>query len=276
MDLKLPRFDSGALSGLKDRLGLHENRKTHQDSYEDDYDADYGEYGYDGYEEQYEEYAEQPESESESEPVSRQRGAYTVPALITAEDIRANTHYTPPPAEEELKPLPTRETVTYQTRYPGNPASRKYDLETMEVDEQRSAGLQSLFTPTTEGAEKKGETPVEEVPSTGRETSTPNNRYVSKDPVVTSRHARIMTVISPQTYNDAERVARTVRTGDVAVLSLRSTPDDVMKRILDFSFGVACALDARVDCVSSLVFVITRGSGLSEDEEARLRGQGLM
>ena len=65
-----------------------------------------------------------------------------------------------------------------------------------------------------------------------------------------ARATRILTVIKPESYADAERIAKILESGDVAVLSLRTTPEELGKRILDFSFGVACALDARVECVS--------------------------
>ena len=61
-----------------------------------------------------------------------------------------------------------------------------------------------------------------------------------------------------------------------AVVSLRNTPEALGKRILDFSFGVACAFEAQVECVSGHVFVITRGAGLSDAEASRLKAQGLM
>ena len=54
------------------------------------------------------------------------------------------------------------------------------------------------------------------------------------------------------------------------------TPDDLSKRILDFSFGVASALDANVECPGDKVFAIARGNALSEDEKRRLRNQGAL
>ena len=46
------------------------------------------------------------------------------------------------------------------------------------------------------------------------------------------------------------------------------------KRILDFSFGVSSALDAKVDCIADKVFVITRGKELTDEERTKLRNQG--
>ena len=75
---------------------------------------------------------------------------------------------------------------------------------------------------------------------------------------------------------DVERVARAVKSGDVVVLAMRNTPDDLSKRLLDFSFGVASALDANVECPGQKVFAIAKGNALTEDEKRRLRAQGVL
>ena len=49
-----------------------------------------------------------------------------------------------------------------------------------------------------------------------------------------------------------------------------------MKRILDFSFGVASALDANVECVGNKVFALTRIDELTEAERSYLRTQGII
>ncbi|MBQ9001572.1 MAG: cell division protein SepF, partial [Eggerthellaceae bacterium] len=90
------------------------------------------------------------------------------------------------------------------------------------------------------------------------------------------RPSRSVSVISPVAYSEVENVARMLRAGDAVVLSLRNTPNQLSKRILDFSFGVASALDATVDCIADKVFAITRVSGLDDDELSRLRSQGVI
>lgn len=88
--------------------------------------------------------------------------------------------------------------------------------------------------------------------------------------------SRNLSVIKPMAYNDVERVARIVRSGDVAVLVLKSTPDNLFNRVLDFAFGVASALDAQVDCIGTKVFAISTGAALSESEKTSLKGQGII
>ena len=62
----------------------------------------------------------------------------------------------------------------------------------------------------------------------------------------------------------------------VAVLCLTATQEALSKRILDFSFGVASAFDARVDCVGNMVFAICVGDALSVAELQDLKNQGVL
>ena len=87
---------------------------------------------------------------------------------------------------------------------------------------------------------------------------------------------RNVIVLTPVAYDEVEHVARNLRAGDAVILSLRNTPSQLSKRILDFSFGVASALDATVDCISDKVFAITRVTALTDAELGRLRGQGVI
>ena len=157
------------------------------------------------------------------------------------------------------------------------PARSGRDLTSLRPDDQRSPGLNSLFessaqTPrATSSSETGALRDSHAVPSSQGPVASP-----VVEPRVTQRATRILTVIKPESYADAERIAKILKSGDVAVLSLRNTPEALGKRILDFSFGVACALDARVECVSGHVFALTRGIGLTDGEAARLRDQGLM
>ena len=90
-----------------------------------------------------------------------------------------------------------------------------------------------------------------------------------------SGRVRQVRVFSPREYGDAEGVARALRVGDVAVLALGQTPAGLAKRLLDFSFGVASAFDAKVECPVPRVYVIARGKGLSDTERAQLKQQGI-
>ncbi len=250
MDLRIPRFDE-----LKDRFGQkdsHGARSRRSSSraandYDDFGQEDFGEYAFDDNAD----YAQEPASTGSFSP--------QMPKLVTADDVRAHTQYTPSDDAQATRP--------------------NRDLASLRADEQRSPGLNSLFETSTQPQAQRASSAAETgalrdsrvVPAESGPAASP-----VVEPRVTQRATRILTVIKPESYAEAERIAKILKSGDVAVLSLRNTPETLGKRILDFSFGVACALDARVECVSGHVFAITRGIGLTDGEAARLRDQGLM
>jgi cell division inhibitor SepF len=77
--------------------------------------------------------------------------------------------------------------------------------------------------------------------------------------------------IRPMTYADAEQVAQALKGGIIVVLDLRTTRPELAKRILDFSFGAASALDGQVERHVDRVYVFTRSAPLSEGERAAIR-----
>lgn len=93
---------------------------------------------------------------------------------------------------------------------------------------------------------------------------------------VSMRLPRKIRVIRPQAYEDVEAVAKGFKGGDLIVLALNGTRPELARRILDFSFGVACALDGTVDCLSDRVFAIIKGAPMSEDERQQLRREGVL
>lgn len=253
MDFKIPKFDE-----LKDRLGIGEasgqagSRPSRgRDSHDDAVDyGDYGEYGFDDSAD----YAVGNESSSSSFTAS-------LPKLVTSDDVRANIQYTPSEAPEAAD--------ASQATRPNR------DFGALREDSHRSPGVNSLFEPSSAAS-----APQAAASSTGAYAQTtgsiPAPASSSSEGRVVQRPARIVTIVKPESYDDAERIAKVLKSGDVAVVSLRNTPEALGKRILDFSFGVACAFEARVECVSGHVFVITRGAGLSDAEASRLKAQGLM
>ena len=249
MDLRIPSFDE-----LKDRFSSRDahaarpRRSSARDTaaYDDFGNEDFGEYAFDDNAD----YAQEPASTGSFSP--------SLPKLVTADDVRAHTQYTPSDDAQATRP--------------------NRDLASLRADEQRSPGLNSLFETSTQpahAAASASETGALRTSSTVPEAQGPAASPVV-EPRVTQRATRILTVIKPESYAEAERIAKILKSGDVAVLSLRNTPEALGKRILDFSFGVACALDARVECVSGHVFALTRGIGLTDGEAARQRDQGLM
>ncbi|MDO4442634.1 MAG: cell division protein SepF [Slackia sp.] len=279
MDLKIPKLDElkGRLD-LKDRLGFKDasharpsspRDDAYDDSYDDGFDEeDYGEYAFDDNAD----YAR----DVRKDPAATVAFSAPMPKLVTADDVRAHTQYTPSSDDmpAEASPRTERASVAVEDRRPAASA----DQVERTVQEQPVSGAHAALHAAKEqqpaslsSAQTGAFSAVRDVPA----------MPVEKDPApaqqrVVKRATRILTVIKPESYSDAERISKILKAGDVAVLSLRNTPDELGKRILDFSFGVACALDARVECVSAHVFALTRGAGLTEGETGRLRDQGLM
>ncbi len=285
--MELPKIalsEGGMLDGIKSKLGFG----TKKDDFNDDdfneyadYDeyTDYDEYGdYDeGYRDSaprsgaYDEYENARRRTLSSSSASSHAGV-TRPRLVSIDDVHANTQ------------------LDIDARSAGNSsASAQPVFDTPEWN-LRSEGLNSLFSPTTNTSTQPSfsrapvETPTFERPAvvsplseqpTLRPAGAGYEAFAPARPASFSS-ARNIVVIKPQSYNDVERVAKTVRSGDVILLNLRSTQDALSRRLMDFSFGVASALDARVDCAADKVFVICLGESLSQTELQNLKVQGAL
>lgn len=261
----------GMIDGLKSRLGLSRDDDAYDDRY-DDYDDGYDD-GYDDYEEEYDEgyrsyrsdydddssvggFRPVEVSSSRSSRASRDLSSN----LVSIDDVKASTR-----VPERLNRDPLADSgSSYAPRTASRavvdhsaPAASPARDASYGDSRSRSEGLNSLFEPSGSGAYD------------------PYEAYSSSTPGTYSS-ARSLSVIKPVVYGDVERVARAVKSGDVVVLAMRNTPDDLSKRILDFSFGVASALEANVECPGAKVFAIARGHGLTEAEKLSLRSQGVL
>ena len=77
--------------------------------------------------------------------------------------------------------------------------------------------------------------------------------------------------ILPVTYSDAEKIALELKKGAVVVLDLRATRPDLAKRILDFSFGVASALEGQVERYIDRVYLFTCNGAAVDSERSAIR-----
>lgn len=266
----------GMLDDLKSRLGFTRDEDRYAPDEYEDYD-EYGEYDYD----EYGDFDEKPvggfrpAQPASSSRTSRFGRADSSPNLVSFDDVKANTSV---PDRLQRDPLPPRGGNYSSTTNVGGhtvidttvpaPESPAYKAA-MRDGSMRSEGLNTLFEPTM---------PTATTPAASAASSSsydPYEAYSSHTPSTYAK-SRSLTVVRPTSYGDVERVARAVKSGDVVVLAMRSTPDDLSKRILDFSFGVASALDANVECPGDKVFAIARGNALTEDEKRRLRAQSVL
>ena len=135
------------------------------------------------------------------------------------------------------------------------------------VTGEKQTGLDKLFSPTTSEVAK---TPSSQVQHGSID---PYQAYENNTPYA-HVPTRSVVVIKPVTYEDVEGIASAVRAGEIVALVLRITNDSLSKRVLDFSFGVASALDARVECITDKVFVVMRGTELTLEGKARIEKAG--
>lgn len=288
------------LGGLKDRLGFGDGRDR-RDEYDDFYD-EFDEYApsedqaYDDYEPEgnvdpYDrlEYTTRSKAGTPARSASR----VSSPRLVDARDIRASvaasgtsqarssahatSRLSAAPASHRDEPLPPTtgldSPVTGYTDF----VSPYQDHAAAPAATSASAsnrGLDSLFEPTTGAAAQTSVLPAASAPA----ATAPVYASAAVDYAGTaaSHLDRRLTVVAPQTYEDVSSVARSVRLGDAVILSLRRTGDGLSKRVLDFSFGVASVLEARVDCVGDQTFAILQGEALTQEEKQRLQQQGVL
>ncbi len=260
---------------IKSRLGF--GRKDDQEEFYDDYeefdDEDYGEYGYDesytrtSSRSSYDRY----DSVTTREPGMRSAGRSSMPRLVSIDDVRARTQV--PSLPDDDAPAPSRRasgSSSFRTMVDSSlppqmtpEGTAAASAAASAAHQARSEGLNSLFEPSTP-APAEDRAPAR---SSFAGTGTSSSRTTP---------SRTLKVVKPLAYNDAEAVSTALKLGNAVVLCLTGTPDALAKRILDFSFGVASALDANVECVGNKVFALTRVNELSEGERSYLRSQGLI
>lgn len=76
-----------------------------------------------------------------------------------------------------------------------------------------------------------------------------------------------MEIVCPTAYADIEKVANAAKAGKTVILNVQDTKASLAKRILDFSFGVASALNLNVGKAAERVFVISKSTEPLTDED---------
>lgn len=110
----------------------------------------------------------------------------------------------------------------------------------------------------------------------GATGNTPGDRGLTATPRTMSGKLPAY-VLKPKSYDDVQTVVRRVRTNQPVVLSFKNLNIDVAKRILDFSFGLACGVDGSVEELGDRVFVVLpQGVQLTEQDKRKLRQDGVL
>ncbi len=282
------------LEGIKSKLGFADANQQYDDGYYDegfdDYNDEYGEYGPDYNEadfpaedapsSRYEPYA--PVTSRPARASHARGSSVSAAKLVSIDDVRAHTQV---PESLNRDPLPPRRVTSSRTMVDAAmpaPANTPTARATAASNRERSESLNSLFTSTADDAPAPSSSAATAgLPAVSPTATVATATASAFDPYAGAAAAkynpsRSVTVLKPASYAEVERIAKALKAGDVVVLALRNTPDNLSKRILDFSFGVSSALDASVDCVADKVFVISRGMGLTDAERMSLRGQGVL
>ena len=299
----MKKTERGMLDGLKSKLGFAEADRGYDERYEDDYGDDYGDYGDLGeygpdYRDDLDDGAAAGSRYDPYAPVTTRpsRAGYTPspahatsatpPKLVSIEDVRARTQV---PESLGRDPLPPRR-VTPPSVGVHRGERTMVDASTSDLSNtpnaraaaasqrERSESLNSLFSSTAVAASASSPADGSSAAKRAAAASGGFDPYEAFAGAGSPKHSptRSITVLKPASYGEVERIAKALKAGDAVVLALRNTPDNLAKRILDFSFGVSSALDASVDCVADKVFVITRGAALTDAEKTGLRNQGVL
>ena len=291
MDFPRPSMSASELFGdLKDKLGFGGGRSDRRDDYYDDpYYDDYADpepaqgsydsgYDPDTYGDPYDRLEYTTRSTGSSRSAGSRSSRFSSAQLVSSGDIRATTSAY---GVSDVAAKPTMElpSVSHRTEAEEKksvskiaedfsiPASSYTDFvspykqsSSASASSSSSAGLDSLFTPSA-------------APS-GSVSGSSDGANVG------SAHgtslAREIVVLKPASYGDASSIAQSVRAGKIVVLYLRQTDPALSKRVLDFSFGVASALTAQVDCLAEKTFVVLQGKELTLEEKHNLAKQGVL
>lgn len=289
MDFPRPSMSASELFGdLKDKLGFGGGRSDRRDDYYDDpYYDDYADpepaqgsydsgYDPDTYGDPYDRLEYTTRSTGSSRPVGSRSSRFSSAQLVSSGDIRATTsaYGVSDVAAKPTMELPSvshrteaeeKESVSKIAEDFSIPASSYTDFvspykQSSSASASSSAGLDSLFTPSASSSNSVSGLSDDANAGSARGTSL----------------AREIVVLKPTSYEDVSSIAQSVRAGKIVVLYLRQTDPALSKRVLDFSFGVASALNAQVDCLAEKTFAVLQGKELTLEEKHNLAKQGVL
>jgi cell division inhibitor SepF len=83
-------------------------------------------------------------------------------------------------------------------------------------------------------------------------------------------------VLEPKGFNDAQDVGDKLKAGQPVILNLQGVDRDLQRRLIDFSSGLAYALNGTMSKAADQVFLLTPSNvEVSEEEKERLQARGL-
>jgi cell division inhibitor SepF len=83
-------------------------------------------------------------------------------------------------------------------------------------------------------------------------------------------------VMEPRGFNDAQEVGDRLKAGQPVILNLQGVDRELLRRLIDFSSGLAYALNGTMSKAAEQVFLLTPSNvEVSEEEKERLQARGL-
>ena len=82
--------------------------------------------------------------------------------------------------------------------------------------------------------------------------------------------------MEPKGFNDAQEVGDRLKAGQPVILNLQGVDRDLQRRLIDFSSGLAYALNGTMSKAADQVFLLTPSNvEVSDEEKERLQARGL-
>jgi cell division inhibitor SepF len=101
---------------------------------------------------------------------------------------------------------------------------------------------------------------------------------IARSPAVTRQHhasARVHVVV-PQGFNDAQELGDRLKANQPVIMNLQGLSRDLQRRLIDFSSGLAYAVNGNMERVNDQVFLLTPSNvEVSKEEKERLQARGL-
>lgn len=250
------------------------------DDYADDYGSDHGDDRYGG--------AVTTRERGTRSSAARSAGGSTMPRLVSIDDVRASTQvpsissgrdssYARRSASTGTAPARSLGRTMVDSSLPPQMTPEGTAAVSAAASRRHSEGLDSLFMPTDDPSARSASRGADSgAASSARIASAAQGSAVSTSSVTSVAGHRSVDVLRPKSYEEAEKVVTSLKGGNAVVLVVADASGELSKRLLDFSFGAACALGASVECVGDKTFAITCVKPLTEVERMNLRNQGVL
>lgn len=96
-----------------------------------------------------------------------------------------------------------------------------------------------------------------ELPAAAQRSEAPSPAYTHTSSEESSEELRQITTIHPRSYNDAKTIGASFRENIPVIINVTEMSENDAKRLIDFSSGLAFALNGHIERVTAKVFLLT-------------------